>query len=172
MHISELAGHHVELPDQVVNVNDDIFVKVIDIDLERRRISLSLKQANENTSGANVVEEFDPYLYGMAPAFDEEGNYTGPEGFDPQTGEWKEGFEHQREAWEQEYAEAQQRCEAHRKQIDDASTAEQEAMLESGQTPSQYSSDAGSGEGTLATDEALQAIKDKMSEDDEPAKDA
>ena len=44
VHISELAERHIELPEQIVQVNDDIFVKVIDIDLERRRISLSLKQ--------------------------------------------------------------------------------------------------------------------------------
>ena len=47
VHISELAERHVEIPEQVVQVNDDIMVKIIDIDLERRRISLSLKQANE-----------------------------------------------------------------------------------------------------------------------------
>ena len=38
VHISELAERHVEIPEQVVQVNDEIFVKVIDIDLERRRI--------------------------------------------------------------------------------------------------------------------------------------
>ena len=48
VHISELAERHVELPEQVVTVGADIFVKVIDIDLERRRISLSLKQANDD----------------------------------------------------------------------------------------------------------------------------
>src|SRR5213594_4813101 len=40
VHISELAERHVEIPEQVVQVGDEIFVKVIDIDLERRRISL------------------------------------------------------------------------------------------------------------------------------------
>ncbi len=50
VHISELAERHVEIPEQVVQVGDDIFVKVIDIDLERRRISLSLKQANEGVT--------------------------------------------------------------------------------------------------------------------------
>ncbi len=49
VHISELAERHVEIPEQVVQVGDEILVKVIDIDLERRRISLSLKQANEGT---------------------------------------------------------------------------------------------------------------------------
>ncbi len=48
VHISELAERHVEIPEQVVQVNDDVMVKIIDIDLERRRISLSLKQANEH----------------------------------------------------------------------------------------------------------------------------
>src|SRR3954453_11356216 len=47
VHISELAERHVEIPEQVVQVGDEILVKVIDIDLDRRRISLSLKQANE-----------------------------------------------------------------------------------------------------------------------------
>jgi small subunit ribosomal protein S1 len=41
VHISELAERHVELPEQIVTVGGEVFVKVIDIDLERRRISLS-----------------------------------------------------------------------------------------------------------------------------------
>ena len=45
VHISELAERHVEVPEAVVNVGDKIEVKVIDIDTVRRRISLSLKQA-------------------------------------------------------------------------------------------------------------------------------
>ncbi len=153
VHISELAERHVEQPEQVVKVNDDIFVKIIDIDLERRRISLSLKQAN--ASGAATQEEFDPYLYGMAPSFDEDGNYIGPEGFDTETGEWKEGFEDARAAWEREYAEAHARWEAHRKQIEDAAEAEAEAAG----GPSEYSSGPS---GTLATDEALQALREKL----------
>ena len=42
VHISELASRHIDTAEQVVSVNDELFVKVIDIDLERRRISLSL----------------------------------------------------------------------------------------------------------------------------------
>ena len=53
VHISELAGHHVDLQAQVVDVGNEIYDKVIDIDLERRRISLSLKQANENSQGGS-----------------------------------------------------------------------------------------------------------------------
>src|SRR6266581_1127070 len=57
VHISELADRHVEIPEQVVQVGDEIFVKIIDIDLDRRRISLSLKQANEGTIGEAVGDD-------------------------------------------------------------------------------------------------------------------
>ena len=156
VHISELAERHIELPEQIVKVGEEIFVKVIDIDLERRRISLSLKQAN--ISGTTAVEEFDPYLYGMAPAFDEQGNYVGPDGFDPDTGEWKEGYEDQRAEWEREYAQAHERWEAHRKQIEDNDEAEREAAGDTGE----YAGQSSDGSGTLAADEALQALRDKL----------
>ena len=81
VHISELAERHVEIPEQVVNVGDEIFVKVIDIDLERRRISLSLKQANEGTAATEA--EFDPTLYGMAAEYDERGQLHLPRGLRP-----------------------------------------------------------------------------------------
>src|ERR1700716_1669048 len=45
VHISELADRHVELPEQVVSLGQEVSVKVIDVDLDRRRISLSIKQA-------------------------------------------------------------------------------------------------------------------------------
>ena len=101
VHISELAERHVEIPEQVVQVGDELLVKVIDIDLERRRISLSLKQANE---GALTEEHFDPAQYGMEAQYDEKGNYIYPEGFDPDTQEWLPGYDAQREAWEKRYA--------------------------------------------------------------------
>ena len=49
VHISELAERHVEVPDQVVAVGDDAMVKVIDIDLERRRISLCSSRPTRTT---------------------------------------------------------------------------------------------------------------------------
>jgi small subunit ribosomal protein S1 len=44
VHISELAWEHVEFPEEVVSVGEEVDAKIIDIDLDRRRISLSLKQ--------------------------------------------------------------------------------------------------------------------------------
>jgi small subunit ribosomal protein S1 len=45
VHISELADHHVERAEDELRVHDPVEVKIIDIDLDRRRISLSRKQA-------------------------------------------------------------------------------------------------------------------------------
>jgi small subunit ribosomal protein S1 len=158
VHISELAERHVEIPEQVVQVGDELLVKVIDIDLERRRISLSLKQANE---GALTDEHFDPAQYGMEAQYDDKGNYIYPEGFDPDTQEWLPGYDEQREAWEKRYAEARARFEAHRKQLEDAQKADAEAASESGEASS-YTSEAPENAGTLASDEALAALREKL----------
>jgi small subunit ribosomal protein S1 len=155
VHISELAERHVEIPEQVVNVGDEILVKVIDIDLERRRISLSLKQANEGTIGEAVG--FDPAAYGMPAQYDDSGNYIYPEGFDPDTQQWLPGYENQQEEWERQYAEALARYQAHLQQIEAAQQADAEAT-----EPSSYSS-SDSGDSTqLASDEALAALRDKL----------
>ena len=45
VHISEMAPRHVDVPSQVCNVGDTVQVKVMDVDLDRRRISLSMKEA-------------------------------------------------------------------------------------------------------------------------------
>jgi small subunit ribosomal protein S1 len=47
VHISELAAHHVDTPDQVVTAGEELWVKIIELDTARRRISLSVKQAAE-----------------------------------------------------------------------------------------------------------------------------
>ena len=44
VHISELAEHHVENPSEVVSPGDKVKVKILEIDEERRRISLSIKR--------------------------------------------------------------------------------------------------------------------------------
>ncbi len=71
-HISEMSAHHVEVPEQVVTPGEELWVKIIDIDLQRRRISLSIKQAAE---GGVVAAEFQEHF--GEHAFDDEGNYLG-----------------------------------------------------------------------------------------------
>ena len=72
VHISEMAAHHVDLPEQVVTPGEELWVKIIEIDLQRRRISLSIKQAAE---GGEVSEEYRE-AFGEH-AYDAEGNYIG-----------------------------------------------------------------------------------------------
>ncbi|HZN13541.1 MAG TPA: 30S ribosomal protein S1 [Acidimicrobiales bacterium] len=74
VHISEMAVHHVDLPEQVVNPGEELWVKIIDIDLQRRRISLSIKQAAE---GGEVAAEYREHF--GEHAYDDEGNYIGPD---------------------------------------------------------------------------------------------
>src|SRR5205807_897956 len=78
VHISEMAVHHVDLPEQVVQPGEELWVKIIDIDLQRRRISLSIKQAAE---GGEVAEEYREHF--GEHAYDEHGNYIGV--FEPET---------------------------------------------------------------------------------------
>jgi small subunit ribosomal protein S1 len=73
VHISEMAIHHVEAPEQVVTPGEELWVKIIDIDLDRRRISLSIKQAAE---GGVVAAEYQDHF--GEHAYDEQGNYIGP----------------------------------------------------------------------------------------------
>ena len=72
VHISEMSAHHVDLPEQVVTPGEELWVKIIDLDLQRRRISLSIKQAAE---GGIVAAEYQEHF--GEHAYDEEGNYIG-----------------------------------------------------------------------------------------------
>jgi small subunit ribosomal protein S1 len=44
VHISELAQHHVENPREIIQPGDPVKVKILEIDSERRRLSLSIKR--------------------------------------------------------------------------------------------------------------------------------
>ncbi len=72
VHISEMSAHHVEMPEQVVTPGEELWVKIIDLDLQRRRISLSIKQAAE---GGVVAAEYQEHFGDHA--YDEAGNYIG-----------------------------------------------------------------------------------------------
>src|SRR5690242_11084901 len=106
----------------------------------------------------------------MAAGYDQEGNYLYPEGFDPDTQEWQEAFDKQREEWERQYAEAHQRYEQHMTQVKKAAEAEAAAEVEGGAeaegTEREYSSagaDKPKSGGTLASDEQLAALREKLS---------
>ncbi len=90
VHISEMSAHHVDLPEQVVTPGEELWVKIIDLDLQRRRISLSIKQAAE---GGVVAAEYQEHF--GEHAYDDEGNFIG--------GESSEG----QEAWAELYGEGE-----------------------------------------------------------------
>ncbi|CAN5166353.1 hypothetical protein BH20ACT24_BH20ACT24_01090 [soil metagenome] len=56
VHISELANEHVEAPEHVVQVGQQVRVKVVDVDVSRRRISLSIKRVTEMESEFPEIE--------------------------------------------------------------------------------------------------------------------
>jgi small subunit ribosomal protein S1 len=47
VHISELAQHHVENPREIVSQGDEVNVRILEVDADRRRLSLSLKRVEE-----------------------------------------------------------------------------------------------------------------------------
>jgi small subunit ribosomal protein S1 len=55
VHISELAQHHVENPREIVSQGDLVQAKIIEVDAERRRLSLSLKRVE----GGGVTQRAD-----------------------------------------------------------------------------------------------------------------
>ena len=59
VHISEMASRRVDVPSQVSNVGDPVQVKVMDIDMDRRRISLSMKAAAETLGVEIEVAELE-----------------------------------------------------------------------------------------------------------------
>jgi small subunit ribosomal protein S1 len=68
VHISEMSTQHVDAPEQVVTPGEELWVKIIDLDVPRRRISLSIKQAAE---GGELAEEYRKHF-----EVDEHGNWT------------------------------------------------------------------------------------------------
>ncbi len=69
VHISEMSAHHVDAPEQVVTPGEELWVKIIDLDLARRRISISIKQAAE---GGELAAEYRGQF-----EVDEHGNWVG-----------------------------------------------------------------------------------------------
>ncbi len=57
VHISEMAARHIDTPAQVVKAGDDVKVKVMEINPDRRRISLSMKAAAEELGFEIEVDE-------------------------------------------------------------------------------------------------------------------
>jgi small subunit ribosomal protein S1 len=57
VHISELAQHHVENPREVVAQGQDVKVQILEVDAERRRLSLSMKRVEGGQPDAPELDE-------------------------------------------------------------------------------------------------------------------
>ena len=60
VHISELAAHHVENPREIVQPGDELRVKILEIDSERRRLSLSAKRVEGQVLPVRRIEPESP----------------------------------------------------------------------------------------------------------------
>jgi len=73
VHISELAAHHVENPREIVQPGDELRVKILEIDSERRRLSLSAKRVEGQVLPVRRIEP-------ESPGEDGEGEVAGNDG--------------------------------------------------------------------------------------------
>jgi small subunit ribosomal protein S1 len=71
VHISELSHEHVDAPESVLSVGDEVQVKVIDVDVSRRRVSLSMRQVTGPPATPRKPEiEAEPAAPEVAPGPD------------------------------------------------------------------------------------------------------
>ena len=79
VHISEISDQHIETPESVLSVGQDVRVKVIEVDVPRRRISLSMRQVGgAMPRPTSEIEEeaapaAEPAAQAPAPAAETEG---------------------------------------------------------------------------------------------------
>ncbi|HEU5245358.1 MAG TPA: S1 RNA-binding domain-containing protein, partial [Gaiellaceae bacterium] len=67
VHISELAQHHVENPREIVSQGDRVNVRILEVDADRRRLSLSLKRVEEGMPVQPMPgEEAEPPALGLS----------------------------------------------------------------------------------------------------------
>ena len=59
VHISELAQHHVENPREIIQPGDEVRVKILEIDSERRRLSLSIKRVEGQELPVRPIQPAD-----------------------------------------------------------------------------------------------------------------
>jgi small subunit ribosomal protein S1 len=67
VHISELAQHHVENPREIVSQGDQVNVRILEVDADRRRLSLSLKRVEDGMPvQPKPGEEGEPPALGLS----------------------------------------------------------------------------------------------------------
>jgi uncharacterized protein len=72
VHVSEIANRYISDPNEVLKLNDKVQVKVTEVDLPRKRIALSIKQAHNTESGTVNTDRTRPNPQRQKPKISEE----------------------------------------------------------------------------------------------------
>jgi len=175
VHISEMSAHHVDLPEQVVTPGEELWVKIIDLDLQRRRISLSIKQAAE---GGVVAAEYQD-AFGV-DKYDSDGNYVGDESLSTNEEGVVDYTEEARQAWREYYEQYGE--EAYRQAVSEYGAGDDPAGVLDDEPAAEEAApegaDAGSSEtgsadtGEVAAEAAVSAAPEDAAPDEEPVTDS
>jgi small subunit ribosomal protein S1 len=77
LHVSELSDEKVENPTDVVKIGDDVEVKILRVDIDDRKIGLSLKRAQWGAGADQSGESSEPTDEGSRPAKKYKGGLEG-----------------------------------------------------------------------------------------------
>ncbi len=76
VHVSEIANRYISDPAEVLKLNDKVQVKVTEVDLQRKRIALSIKQAHEDQHRTPKAERKTPNAERKTPSAERSPNAT------------------------------------------------------------------------------------------------
>jgi small subunit ribosomal protein S1 len=154
VHISEMSAHHVELPEQVVTPGEELWVKIIDLDLQRRRISLSIKQAAE---GGIVAAEYQEHF--GEHAYDAEGTFIGGESSEGQEA-WADMYTEEKPADDADpAAEAAEAATSTEEAAEVAEAVEAAEVVEDATSTEDVAEDVETAEATVSTEDVAEDVE-------------
>jgi len=154
VHISEMSAHHVELPEQVVTPGEELWVKIIDLDLQRRRISLSIKQAAE---GGIVAAEYQEHF--GEHAYDAEGTFIGGESTEGQEA-WADMYTEEKPADDADpAAEAAEAATSTEEAAEVAEAVEAAEVVEDATSAADVAEDVETAEATVSTEAVAEDVE-------------
>jgi small subunit ribosomal protein S1 len=154
VHISEMSAHHVELPEQVVTPGEELWVKIIDLDLQRRRISLSIKQAAE---GGIVAAEYQEHF--GEHAYDAEGTFIGGESSEGQEA-WADMYTEEKPADDADpAAEATEDATSTEETAEVAESVEAAEVVEDATSTEDVAEDVETAEATVSTEDVAEDVE-------------
>jgi small subunit ribosomal protein S1 len=177
VHISELADHHVESPSEVVEPDAKLNVKILEIDEERRRLSLSIKRVEgQNMPMQNLGEQVQ-----AAEASEQEGAVAGQEGSAAEAEQTVEASEQESPAADAEPAAEGETAGEDEGDAEGAEAHESESVIERPDAPDDVEdsaaapgeqepegSEEGAGDGGAPDAEQSEGDEEQPGEDEQP----